>query len=199
MLSIQLNGVHDHSPCAHEPAAFLNVNGKRQMIDVSQYVLPILQMLEFLIISSPPMPSNPPTISTSLRPDRITLPPGHRPPQLASSQVISSDENVPPPHIHEEERPGSSRFAQYVSDVIRHRYLLAYNALPTADDSHTPPLKRLRCVLHNCHVHKQLLTNYSVRAKIRGCKCLHLHLQPETIHVHPLATIATPFKPYITV
>lgn len=45
MLSIQLNGLHDHSPRGHEPAAFLNVNGKRQMIDASQYVLAILQML----------------------------------------------------------------------------------------------------------------------------------------------------------
>ncbi|GAW01189.1 hypothetical protein LENED_002770 [Lentinula edodes] len=49
MLTMQVTGTDDHSLPEHEPAAFLNANGKRPMIDVSHNLLnshPIKQFLQ---------------------------------------------------------------------------------------------------------------------------------------------------------
>ncbi|KAJ3905027.1 hypothetical protein F5879DRAFT_900110 [Lentinula edodes] len=88
-----VTGTDDHSLPEHEPAAFLNANGKRPMIDVSH----------------PPSSSSPRSIATPVGPHRMTLPPGQQPPQLSSNQAISSNENVASQHS---QRPGTNRFTQ---------------------------------------------------------------------------------------
>ncbi|KAJ7581218.1 hypothetical protein C8J56DRAFT_259929 [Mycena floridula] len=100
MLSIRLQHGEAEYPQQHrdrdmqEPSNVVNSNGKRRMIE-------------------PYRTSSPRSAATPVGPDRLTLPPGQLPPQLAARQspeshrpVAQNDDRV------QQERPGSSRFTQ---------------------------------------------------------------------------------------
>ncbi|KIK57691.1 hypothetical protein GYMLUDRAFT_246686 [Collybiopsis luxurians FD-317 M1] len=120
MLTVQLTGRQSHGPHGHEPAAYLNTNGKRQMID----------------FSNPPTSSSPQVVAMPVGPTRITLPPGQNPPHLSSNRDFFPTENLPAQAQHSE-RPGSSRFTQRFSYSPAQEAQMRLPQLSHAQSAHT--------------------------------------------------------------
>ncbi|TFK55098.1 hypothetical protein OE88DRAFT_999546 [Heliocybe sulcata] len=94
-----------------EPSQEQNVNGKRRMLDPYRYE------------DDPRTTSSPRSIVTPLGPDRLTLPPsqvqpkfsgGRQPEQRANAMMSHGASNSHTQLSHPGNRPGSSRFMQYV-------------------------------------------------------------------------------------
>ncbi|KAI0798027.1 hypothetical protein C8Q75DRAFT_740350 [Abortiporus biennis] len=89
-----------------EPSESSNHNGKRRMLDAHRHM------------NGTKSNSSPRSISTPIGPDRLTLPPSHQQPAYYSSRSDHSDDGSRQPYrTSQQNRPGSSRFAeQYAFD-----------------------------------------------------------------------------------
>ncbi|KAJ3814953.1 hypothetical protein F5876DRAFT_72461 [Lentinula aff. lateritia] len=173
MLTMQVTGM-DHSLPGHEPAAFLNANGKRPMVDVS----------------------HPRSIATPVGPNRMTLPPGQQPPQLSSNQAISSNENVASQHS---QRPGTNRFAQQFAYApaqdsemrpaqLSHtqaapkqlRRMLQDNQTFSASQSQMPPRSHVKLNSSNSNLKPSQASNMGPPQYFRDASG---HVQPTSSHL----------------